>query len=174
MQNHTGAPRPWYKDRWPWLLMAGPFLAVVAGIITFRIAVVTADDMVNDDYYKRGKDINLELTRDKAAVSLGISAQAMFSDDQQSVRIVTTSQAPLQGDLTLTLLHPTRQQDDQRVLLTRQADNIYQARITPGNAKHWYLRLEDKAGSWRLQGEWRPGESAMVQLGNPKLEPVEH
>jgi hypothetical protein len=173
MQNPTGASRPWYKDRWPWLLMAGPFLAVVAGIITFRIAVVTADDMVTDDYYKRGKDINLELGRDKAAIQLGIDAQAMFSDDGQSVRVLTTSKTPLQGDLVLTLLHPTRQQDDQHVSLTRQADNIYQARINAGNAKHWYVRLEDKAGKWRLQGEWRPGESAMVQLGNPKLEPAE-
>src|SRR5574343_2033893 len=101
MQNKTGASRPWYKDRWPWLLMAGPFLAVVAGIITFRIAVVTADDMVTDDYYKRGKDINLELGRDKAAIELGIDAQAMFSDDGQSVRVLTTSKTTLQGDLVL-------------------------------------------------------------------------
>lgn len=172
MQNTTGAKRPWYKDRWPWLLMAGPALAVIAGVITFRIAVVTADDMVTDDYYKRGKDINLELTRDKTAVSMGISAQAMFSDDRQSVRILTTSTTPLQGDLVLTLLHPTRQQDDQRLPLQRQGNNLYQANIKAGNAKHWYLRLEDKAGTWRLQGEWRPDESPMVQLGNPKLEPV--
>ncbi|MFN4237480.1 MAG: FixH family protein [Vogesella sp.] len=173
MQNKAGAERPWYKDRWPWILMAGPALAVIAGVITFRIAVVTADDMVTDDYYKRGKDINLELTRDKAAVNLGISAQAMFSDDRQSVRILTSSKKPLQGDLVFTLLHPTRQQDDQQPALQRQGDNLYQASIKAGNAKHWYLRLEDKAGTWRLQGEWRPDESAMVQLGNPKLEPVE-
>jgi len=173
MQNKTGAERPWYKDRWPWLLMAGPALAVIAGVITFRIAVVTADDMVTDDYYKRGKDINLELTRDKAAVTMGIDAQAMFSDDHQSVRILTTSKTPLQGDPVLSLLHPTRQQDDQRIALQRQGDNLYQARINPGNAKHWYIRLEDKAGTWRLQGEWRPGESDMVELGNPKLEPAE-
>jgi len=173
MQNQTGATRPWYKNRCPWLLMAGPALAVVAGIITFRLAVVTADDMVTDDYYKRGKDINLELTRDKAAITMGIDAQAMFSDDHQSVRILTTSKAPLQGDLVLSLLHPTRQQDDQRVPLVRQGDNLYQARINAGNAKHWYVRLEDKAGTWRLQGEWRPGESDTVELGNPKLEPAE-
>jgi hypothetical protein len=153
--------------------MSGPFLAVVAGIITFRLAVVTADDMVTDDYYKRGKDINLELTRDQAALSQGINAQAMFSDDKQSVRIITSSKTPLKGELVLSLLHPTRKQDDQRIPLTRQGDNLYQARITSANAQHWYVRLEDSAGTWRLQGEWRPGESAMVQLGNPKLDPAD-
>ncbi|WP_246211198.1 FixH family protein [Vogesella oryzae] len=166
-------PIPWYKNRWPWFLMAGPAIAVVAGIITFRLAVVTADDMVTDDYYKRGKDINLELSRDKAAVSMGIKAQAMFSDDQQSVRIITSSKQPLTGTLELQLLHPTRKQDDQTITLQRLGDNLYQGKITHYTAEHWYVRLQDKARTWRLQGEWRPQDGQSVSLGNPKLEPAE-
>lgn len=173
MQKTTGTPTPWYKNRWPWLLMAGPAIAVIAGIVTFRLAVVTADDMVNDDYYKRGKDINLELSRDKAAVSMGIKAQAMFSDDLQHVRILTSSKQPLADKLELQLLHPTRKQDDQTITLQRQGDNLYQGKITRYTAAHWYVRLQDKAGTWRLQGEWRPSEGLTVALGNPKLEPAE-
>lgn len=37
---------PWYRHRWPWLLMSGPALVVVAGIATTVIAVRTADPMV--------------------------------------------------------------------------------------------------------------------------------
>ncbi|SCK05846.1 FixH family protein [Vogesella sp. LIG4] len=173
MQKSAGTPTPWYKNRWPWLLMAGPAIAVVAGIVTFRLAVVTADDLVVDDYYKRGKDINLELSRDKAAVAMGISAQAMFSDDHHSVRIITSSKQPLQDNLVLQLLHPTKQPEDQTVPLERIADNTYQATIRSEAADHWYVRLQDRAGKWRLQGEWRPAESQAVQLGNPKLEAAE-
>ena len=25
---------PWYKQRWPWLLMAGPIAVVIAGAVT--------------------------------------------------------------------------------------------------------------------------------------------
>jgi len=170
MQKTTGSPTPWYKNRWPWLLMAGPALAVIAGIVTLQLAISSADDMVNDDYYKRGKDINLELSRDKAAVSMGIKAQAMFSDDQESVRIITSSKQALPATLELQLLHPTRQQDDQTITLQRQGDNLYQGKIAAHNAAHWYVRLQDKAGTWRLQGEWRPSDSQLVTLGNPKLE----
>jgi hypothetical protein len=39
---------PWYRHRWPWLLMSGPAIVVVAGIATTIIAVRTADPMVAD------------------------------------------------------------------------------------------------------------------------------
>lgn len=42
----TQADKPWYRHRWPWLLMAGPFAVIVAGTITTIIAVRTADPMV--------------------------------------------------------------------------------------------------------------------------------
>jgi hypothetical protein len=39
---------PWYRHRWPWLLMLGPAIVVVAGIATAAIAVATADTLVSD------------------------------------------------------------------------------------------------------------------------------
>ena len=37
---------PWYRHRWPWFLMSGPAIVVVAGVITTIIAVRTADPIV--------------------------------------------------------------------------------------------------------------------------------
>jgi len=31
--------KPWWREPWPWILMAGPFLAMVACIITIVLAV---------------------------------------------------------------------------------------------------------------------------------------
>lgn len=41
---------PWYRHRWPWLLMAGPGTVLVAGAITTWIAFASADGLVADDY----------------------------------------------------------------------------------------------------------------------------
>ena len=41
-------PKPWYREPWPWILMAGPAVVVVAGIATAVIAIRTADPMVAD------------------------------------------------------------------------------------------------------------------------------
>lgn len=46
MSNTPSAVRPWYKHAWPWILMAGPAIVVVAGIYTFWLAVVSFDGMV--------------------------------------------------------------------------------------------------------------------------------
>ena len=77
--NPTAAPpmnadavTPWYRQRWPWLLMLGPAIVVVAGISTAVIALETDDGLVADDYYKRGLGINQTLER--ASRSAGVAA----------------------------------------------------------------------------------------------------
>jgi len=44
--------RPWYREPWPWILMAGPAAVIVAGIFTMTLAYRTEDGLVADDYYK--------------------------------------------------------------------------------------------------------------------------
>ena len=44
------APRPWYREPWPWILMSGPAVVVCAGIATAVIAVETNDGLVAEDY----------------------------------------------------------------------------------------------------------------------------
>lgn len=41
--------KPWYRQFWPWALIAIPFLTVVASAITFWLAVSTSDPLVLDD-----------------------------------------------------------------------------------------------------------------------------
>ena len=36
-------PQPWYRERWPWILMSGPAAVIVAGAITTWIAFASAD-----------------------------------------------------------------------------------------------------------------------------------
>src|SRR4051812_31343236 len=43
--------RPWYREPWPWLLMSGPAIVVVAGCLTAGIAWKSDDGLVADDYY---------------------------------------------------------------------------------------------------------------------------
>lgn len=46
--------RPWYKEPWPWILMAGPFLAVVGCIITITLAFQNQDGVIRDGGVKQG------------------------------------------------------------------------------------------------------------------------
>jgi hypothetical protein len=56
----SAAPPPWYRQLWPWLLMAPPIAAVLGGIATVVLAVVSFDGMVADQAYPRPLTIREE------------------------------------------------------------------------------------------------------------------
>ena len=66
---------PWYKQRWPWLLIAGPAFVIIAGAVTVWLAVVSNDGLVVDDYYKQGLAVNQRLHRDQQASTLGFDCR---------------------------------------------------------------------------------------------------
>ncbi len=49
---------PWYKQFWPWFLIAVPLITLVMGGVLLKLAISTEDSLVVDDYYKEGKAIN--------------------------------------------------------------------------------------------------------------------
>jgi uncharacterized protein len=55
---------PWYREPWPWLLMLGPFVAIIGCAITITLALENfSDQPIYDGGYKRG----LVVDRDSAA-----------------------------------------------------------------------------------------------------------
>jgi uncharacterized protein len=153
---------PWYRDRWPWILMSGPATVIVAGAFTTFLAVRSADGLVADDYYKRGLTINQTLARAERGRRLGLSASAAFSREAVRVRLA----GPVRdGALRLTLAHPTVAGRDLRVELRRAGEpGLYEGALPAGAAAPRRLVLEDAAGVWRLSGTWNglAGAAALV------------
>jgi hypothetical protein len=50
----TPLEKPWYKQFWPWFLIALPTAAVIASFITLNIAFKHADVPVQGDYVQHG------------------------------------------------------------------------------------------------------------------------
>jgi hypothetical protein len=57
---------PWWKHGQVWLLVAGPAAVVVAGVVTAWVAITHPDSVVEEDYYRRGIEINRRLAQDRA------------------------------------------------------------------------------------------------------------
>ena len=156
-------PNPWYREPWPWLLMAGPAIVVVAGFFTLGLAIQSADGLVADDYYKQGKAINMTLKRDARAQELGYRARVTMTAEGRVV-LNFIAAAPAVEKLRLILHHPTRAGFDREVLLAHDADGSYMAAMPPVDASRWSMTLEDESRDWRLTGDWHSGENS-VQLG---------
>lgn len=156
--THTGAA--WYKQPWPWLLMAGPGGVVIAGAVTIWLAFAHEDGLVADDYYKQGLAINRVISRDAAAGRLGVGADVQFG--ARAVRIRLTADAP--PALILTLVHPTRAGQDRIAHLRPLGGGAYEGQVDLPTAGRWYVALSDAEGRWRLTGEWAPAEGADLAL----------
>lgn len=162
---NSAARTPWYREPWPWILMSGPAVVVVAGIVTAVIAWQTHDALVADDYYKQGLGINMVLKRDETAQRLGLSADISFSADRTRVRVRLAGSEAGYPSLRLKLVHPTRDGFDQLLALAPVAGGLYEGRMRPVTGDGWQLQLEDAAGDWRLTGLWRSAQDGVVLGG---------
>lgn len=152
--------KPWYREPWPWILMAGPAIVVVAGFATLALAVATSDGLVADDYYKQGLGINRVIARDERARALGLAATFQMNAERNRVRIMFTSGAPPAEVPRLTLVHATRAGLDQAVALAAVAPGVYEGAARMPEQGTWRIQLEDARRAWRLTGHWRGGEAA--------------
>jgi hypothetical protein len=151
--------KPWYREPWPWILMAGPAIVVVAGLATAWLAVRSDDGLVRDDYYKQGLAINQTLGRSDAAARLGIKAKLYLVDGR--VRVLLGAAGP--GALILQLAHPTRAGMDQSVTLAMIQPGVYEGRLQPLRAGRWHVVLEQS--DWRLAGDWTLPAAGALTLG---------
>ncbi|MDO4997814.1 MAG: FixH family protein [Neisseria sp.] len=161
----------WYREPWPWLLMAGPAIVVVAAFYTFYLAQQNAVELVSDDYYKDGKHIDLDLKRDREAVKRNIHAQVLISPDNNAAKIFISGNFDSNTPMRLTFLHPAKKVNDQSVALKaadapKSGDKTeFSAVFKPlADAKHWYVRLEDEANQWRVEDKWIVGQGNALNL----------
>ena len=123
LTNEQRAALPWYRQAWPWLLIAPPAVAVVGGIATIVLAVKSADGVVAADYYKRGLAINEQLARSQRAQALGIrgtlTVQGIGGGDAVRLHLEAREPLPAVAALKLRLVHPGRSGADREALLAR-------------------------------------------------------
>ena len=168
MQTNTfkdQAPAPWYRHRWPWLIMLGPFLVVLAGSYTMWLAYSSPDALVVGDYYRQGKAINRDLTRDRAAARLGLQFALRY--DAASGRLlgrIVGADGPVKGPMTLKLVHSTRPEKDIVLPLQADADGNVSASLPLLDMARWQVMLEDEARSWRVSGVWPWPQQPAVAL----------
>jgi hypothetical protein len=155
---------PWYKQGWPWFLVALPATAVVAGFITLWIAVSTWDGLVVDDYYQQGKTIEITLARSVRARDLGLAARLTFTAESLSVALSTGDGVRPPPTVRVTIAHPTQAGHDQVVLLTGR-DGVFSGPIAPLSTGRWLIQIEDESRTWRLNGTtYLPTETEITIL----------
>lgn len=155
--------KPWYREPWPWFLMSGPILVIIAAFVSAWIAIRSSDGLVTEDYYKQGLVAGETLTRSKHAEELGISAGLRLTDEQVLIRL-TSRQPGKPAALNVTLSHPTRAGIDQKSVLKPNGE-VYAGKLNLPASGHWLVLVEDEAKTWRIMGSVMLPAAGEVVIG---------
>lgn len=142
---------PWYRQGWPWFLMALPATAVVAGLITLWIAISTDEGQVIADYYKQGRAVHESLERVEHAAALGLKADVRLTADRVRIALDASDRHVLPRTLLVTIARPADGTHDQILRLSGD-EGLYEGAVAELGLGHWRIYLEDESRSWRLNG----------------------
>jgi uncharacterized protein len=162
---------PWYRQFWPWFLIAIPSMSVVGGVITAILALSEPQSMVVDDYARIGLATHRRLERDDRATALGLGGELALIGDPPEIRVrLNAGQSLAWPDLLrLTLAHPTMGERDLKLELVRDGDDWRGSLPRPLESRR-YVQIEPPSGDWRLAGELAAGQHRLVLNALPPAE----
>jgi len=137
----------WYRQRWPWLLIAGPATVVLASLASAWLAVSSDDGVVAQDYYKQGLLINKRLRDAKPDPQRSLGAVIKANRDGV-VRVSIEGVPGSARTAMLTIAVPGAAGSDEIVTLTRDDDGDFVGRLREQKRGHSIVTLE--VGGWHL------------------------
>lgn len=166
-QRTRGGPPPWYRQFWPWFLIALPASAVAASLVTIWLATREPPAMVVDDYARIGQVTHRKLERDHRAAELGLEAELALGPQAVELRLRGLPADRLPASLSLLFSHPTLARFDARVELIRRGAGYRGPRPALGPGR-WYVQVEPPGGDWRLAGVLGPGQQVLALAPRPE------
>ena len=154
-----GSQAPWYRQFWPWFLIALPASVVAASMFTIWLATRSPNPMVVDDYSRIARSTEQRRERDLAAAALGVEARIRILPGVGLVELELFPASLQPAGLQLLLSHPLVAERDQVVELMRTPTG-WSGSLPPLEGR-WYLQLYPQDGDWRLAGELA-GETELV------------
>jgi hypothetical protein len=152
--GEAGPERSWYRQFWPWFLIALPLASVLGGVATLFIAMHDPDGLVVGDYYRQGLAINRTLAREEHARRMGLAGALRIDMETGDVLLDINSDKPLNAvPLRLRFTHATRAHHDLEVTLSPLTAARYAGRIPePLRPGGWLLALSPTDEDWRITG----------------------
>ena len=170
MDTPDSTIRNWKREPLVWLLIGIPLSAVIMGVVMLTLAIQSYSGLVVDDYYKKGKQINRVLERDRLAYELGLAA-SFAVDDTGRVNIrFDPDVSVIPGErIELKLVHATRPGLDQQLFFDNKKLRLLEAPLQLSGSGRWNLILQ--TADWRLTGSLRyPGQESARLLPNYNAE----
>lgn len=155
---------PWYRQFWPWFILAILSWGVVSATITLSVALKNPPHMMTGDYARLGKALVDTHVRADRAEALGLSATLVGENDEWLLRLDSADLPAPQ--LMLLVQHPTDSTRDRQVVLNRVESGDYRAAaieipprgrlIVSDLEQTWWISSSFQRDAEGLQAELKP------------------
>lgn len=160
MQQDT---KPWYKQLWPWVLIAIPVITALKAVHTVIVMQQHKPEIVIDDYYDAGKSINLQLAKYREAALRNLDASILIAGNKAIVRF--TENKIMDESIHLDFYHPTLGSHDFAVDAERSGELLYVATLPITPDGRWRLTVSDQSQEWRLRANVTLPAEQEIKLG---------
>ncbi len=160
MQQDT---KPWYKQLWPWILIAIPVITALKAVHTIVVMQQHSPDLVVDDYYKAGRAINMQLAKYREAALRNLDAHVLVAGNRAVVRFAENT--VLDGAVHLDFYHPTLAERDFALDAQRSGKLLYVADLPITPTGKWQLVVSDASKEWKLRATLELPDTNEIKLG---------
>ena len=159
--------KPWYRQFWPWFIIALPASAVVAGLTTVWISMQTTDSLVvhAEDGVRKAAD--RALAAERLAAEMGLAAAVDIDTETRVITAVIRAGelAEVPATLDFELSHPAFADRDRHITLNRaMADDdgkpVWVGHLVSIPSGRFYAVLKS-GDACRVTPEWL-GETSLV------------
>ena len=156
-------PPSWKSEPFVWMLIGIPASAIIMGAVIITFAIQSWSGLVVDDYYKKGKQINRVLARDKFAYELGLAAGFAIDESGRIEIRFDPDVSVIPGDrIELKLVHSTRPGLDKSLYFDNRQLHLLEGEIALQGSGRWNLYLQ--TADWRLTGSMQYPEARSAEL----------
>ena len=160
---------PWYKQFWPWFILAILGWGVVSATTTLVVAVRNPPQMMTGDYAKLGKALVDTHVRADRAEALGLGGRLALTGGELALDLEAADAAALGDTVMLLAQHPTDASRDRQLVLARQTDGRYVGRVEtlPPRGR---MIVSDLEQSWWISSSYAlDGDTLDVRLVPERL-----
>ncbi len=163
--------KPWYRQFWPWFIIALPASAVVGGLTTVWISLQTTDSLVvhAEDGVRKAADRRISAQRLASEMGLAAVINIDSATGAVSAAMRAGDLAEVPAALEFELSHPAFADRDKVITLNKALPDEHGNPVWVGHFVvvpdgRFYAVLKH-GEQWRLSGEWQGETSLMLRPG---------
>ncbi|KZN30275.1 CcoH-like protein [Pseudoalteromonas luteoviolacea S2607] len=140
-----------------------PLVTIIACVILVSVAVGNGPDMVVDDYYKKGKAINLELSKFNKAKALYLHGDLQVENDRVSFNFTKGDHSKVNA-LKVSFYHRTIKEYDFSLTLLANASGAFTGLLEKPHQGAFTVFIEPMDGSWKMKENLQLPTKSLISI----------